>query len=206
MDVEVVVARYCEPLDWLRQLPKAWRVTVYDKSQGGPRDRVANGREYGPNGPDAAPLWPGSIPLPNVGGEAHSYLTHICTRWESLAERTVFVQGDPLEHYPKLVKELPAAVRQEWYQFGPDMECDRLGHPHHPGLTQLADMADVFHVELPEVVRFKPWALFMASPARIRRVPVEQWGRARGLVVSKAENCAMERLWQTLLGGADADT
>jgi len=43
------------------------------------------------------------IKLPNVGREAETYLNHIVTRWDSLAERTVFLQADvhnPREFYP----------------------------------------------------------------------------------------------------------
>ncbi|RYO48497.1 hypothetical protein AA0113_g9937 [Alternaria arborescens] len=43
------------------------------------------------------------IKLPNVGREAETYLNHIVNRWDSLAERTVFLQADvhnPREFYP----------------------------------------------------------------------------------------------------------
>ncbi|KAF1835383.1 hypothetical protein BDW02DRAFT_496193 [Decorospora gaudefroyi] len=43
------------------------------------------------------------IKLPNVGREAETYLNHIVTRWDRLAERTVFLQADvhnPREFYP----------------------------------------------------------------------------------------------------------
>ena len=32
MSLELVVARYQEELNWLRRVPKTWRITVYDKS------------------------------------------------------------------------------------------------------------------------------------------------------------------------------
>ncbi len=43
------------------------------------------------------------IKLPNIGREAETYLNHIVNRWDSLAERTVFLQADvhnPREFYP----------------------------------------------------------------------------------------------------------
>lgn len=43
------------------------------------------------------------VKIPNVGREAETYLNHIVTRWDSLAERTVFLQADvhnPREFYP----------------------------------------------------------------------------------------------------------
>jgi hypothetical protein len=43
------------------------------------------------------------IKLPNVGREAETYLNHIVNRWDSLADRTIFLQADvhnPREFYP----------------------------------------------------------------------------------------------------------
>jgi hypothetical protein len=43
------------------------------------------------------------IKLPNVGREAETYLNHIINHWDSLAERTIFLQADvhnPREFYP----------------------------------------------------------------------------------------------------------
>lgn len=75
---ELVVARYAEPLNWLRNVPDAIRKTVYDKHPTDP--------------------YPGAIRLPNVGREAHTYLTHLVARYDSLAEYTVFCQGKPFDH------------------------------------------------------------------------------------------------------------
>lgn len=78
---ELVIARYREPLDWLRRVPPGWRITIYNKG-------------------DPFPL--PSIPLPNLGREAHAYLYHLVTRRDSLARQTVFVQGHPFDHVPDL--------------------------------------------------------------------------------------------------------
>lgn len=73
-DVELVVS-YCRHAPtWihneaLRWLPRSTRVTVYSKC-----DKV----------------FPGSIPIPNVGLEAHTFLFHIVTRYDSLADITIF--------------------------------------------------------------------------------------------------------------------
>lgn len=76
--LELVVARYTEPLNWLRNVPTSVRITVYDKHPTEPH--------------------PGSVRLPNVGREAHTYLTHLATRYDSLSECTVFCQGKPFDH------------------------------------------------------------------------------------------------------------
>ena len=75
--IELVVARYQENLNWLRRVPRALRITVYDKS--------------------TAPV-PDAIALPNIGREAHTYLHHIVTRYDTLCDFTVFCQGKPFDH------------------------------------------------------------------------------------------------------------
>ena len=89
---EIVVARYTEPMEWARKYQDV--VTVYEKHEGG----------------DAAtePIEDGLVPcsrrerLPNVGREAHTYLHHIITNYDSLARNTLFTQCGIEEHdaYP----------------------------------------------------------------------------------------------------------
>ena len=89
MNLELVVARHRENLNWLRRVPKKFRVTIYDK--GGHHDA--------------------KHPLPNVGREAHTYLHHIVTRYDDLAELTVFAQGKPFDHvstFHAILRELAA--------------------------------------------------------------------------------------------------
>ena len=78
--MEFVIARYTENLAWLDKVldPEQRKmVTIYNK---GPEDI------------------PGSIRLPNVGREAHTYLTHIINNYDTLAEKVVFLQGYPFDH------------------------------------------------------------------------------------------------------------
>lgn len=77
--LELVVARYNEPLNWLGNIPKTIRATVYDKSE-------------------QAFTSAGAIVLPNVGREAHTYLHHLVSRYDSLSEYTIFCQGKPFDH------------------------------------------------------------------------------------------------------------
>lgn len=199
MIIDVVVARYCEDVAWTEQLSPDWRVLVYDKSQGGPRQRLATD----PDGPHEAPLWAGSIPLANVGGEGHTYLTHIVTRWDELADTTLFLQGRPFDHVPQLIEHAPVVVEDSpsFYQWGYFLSCTPDGWPHHPGLTELAEMFAVFYPDtpMPKMLTFRPWALFVASRERIQRIPLTTWQRAQQQVQTKPYNCAMERLWGLLL-------
>ncbi|GAB3712679.1 hypothetical protein GCM10027592_51330 [Spirosoma flavus] len=88
--LELVVAHYTENLNWLGNLPRGLAVAVYDKS---PTDTYLGG-----------------IALPNIGREAHTYLHHIVSRYDSLAEWTIFCQGKPFDHAYDFKKSLRAFV------------------------------------------------------------------------------------------------
>ena len=79
--VEVVVARYREDASWA----SAYNATVYSKSDDVPEwgHRIARWRR-----------------LPNVGRESHTILHHLSDRYDTLADWTVFMQGDPFDHMP----------------------------------------------------------------------------------------------------------
>ncbi|GAB3985816.1 hypothetical protein GCM10028807_01890 [Spirosoma daeguense] len=89
--LELVVAHYTENLNWLGNLPAGLTITVYDKSP----DHSAG---------DTA------ISLPNIGREAHTYLHHIVSRYDSLAQWTIFCQGKPFDHAYDFKKLLRAFV------------------------------------------------------------------------------------------------
>lgn len=72
---EIVVARFNEDISWIDRHRGDYDITVYNK---------------GPNEIQ------GSIKLPNVGNESHTYLWHIVNRYDSLAPRTVFVMGSAI--------------------------------------------------------------------------------------------------------------
>jgi len=76
---QIVVARYNENLDWL--LPFKDISIIYNK---GNNDITLNRFN--------------SITLPNFGRESHTYLYHIITNYDSLADKTIFFQGKINDH------------------------------------------------------------------------------------------------------------
>lgn len=82
--IEIVVARYNENLDWLKLLPKNFKITVYNK---------------GLDDIDVP-----SIKLPNVGRESHTYLQHIISNYDNLSDKTIFCQGDSIFHNPDFIE------------------------------------------------------------------------------------------------------
>jgi hypothetical protein len=71
----MVVAKYHENIDWLDNVN--FSKIIYNKSSN---------------------LDPTYVNLDNVGLEAHTYLHHIITRWDDLADFTIFTQADPFCH------------------------------------------------------------------------------------------------------------
>ena len=123
----LVVARYREDLGWLREV--GLPCVVYNK-----------GPEL-----DPADLPPGTevVALPNVGREAHTYLTHIIAHYGRLPRHTAFLQGNPFAHLapPEEPRVTPAGLRARllelaalntpfaglaWFR----LRCDGLGRPH----------------------------------------------------------------------------
>ncbi len=78
--VQLVIAHYNENLDWL--VPFAEESIIYTK---------------GP-GKATAPFAGRTVPLPNIGREGHTYLHHIITAYDDLAEVSVFLQGRIDDH------------------------------------------------------------------------------------------------------------
>uniref|UniRef100_A0A6C0L5X8 Uncharacterized protein n=1 Tax=viral metagenome TaxID=1070528 RepID=A0A6C0L5X8_9ZZZZ len=79
--MEIVIARYNEPVEWTRK----FSVTIYNKGPPTPYE---------------------TIPLPNVGREGHTYYTHIYNNYYTLADTTVFLQGNPFDHSPNILEKL----------------------------------------------------------------------------------------------------
>jgi len=80
LKVELVVSRYNEPLDWLKDYPfKEYDVIIYNK---GPNVNFTQ-----------TPNITNTITLKNVGRCDHTYLYHIVNNYDNLADITVFLPG-----------------------------------------------------------------------------------------------------------------
>lgn len=102
MKIQIVIAKYKEPIDWVRRLSRDYSPIVYDKS----RKNLH---------------WPGRFPirnLENVGREAHSYLYYMLHDYvPGQFDRIVFTQADPFEHSPDFLKLLDRS--SEWKDIQP---------------------------------------------------------------------------------------
>ena len=79
-DIEIVVSRYNESLDWIKDNPfNEYNMVVYNK---GPNDNFEKTQNIMK-----------TVPLENVGRCDHTYLYHIVNNYDNLAEITVFLPG-----------------------------------------------------------------------------------------------------------------
>ena len=202
--IQLVVARYTEDLSWLRKRPANLTVTVYDKSPD------ASGGEQ-------------AILLPNVGREAHTYLHHIISRYDSLAEWTVFCQGKPFDHAYDFKKKLREYAIDPTI-IGPfrwlghlidtdDSRGERLFRPWSKnedgrGLDLRGFHQALFDTDGPEHYTFVLGAQFAVRRDVIHQRPLTFYERALAVAITfpDAAHC-FERSWDRIFGvvGIDAD-
>lgn len=192
-DLEVVVCRCGEDLGWLRNLPPAARVTVYEKT------------------PPPAPPWPDSCALPNLGREAHAWLHHLTHRYDSLAAWTVFAQGHPFDHAPDMHSVIRRLASGEappegflWLGFLWETDDPR-GRPtfvhwtKNPGRREL-DLEGFFQAlwqeGAPDRIRYVGGGQFALSREVAQRRPVAFYRQALELAVNFPDAAhAFERTW-----------
>jgi hypothetical protein len=81
--MQLVVSRYNENVDWTKDLKN---VIIYNKGD---------------------PLgFKNEIPLKNVGREGHTYYYHIYENYDNLDDYVIFLQGNPFDHSPNILKNL----------------------------------------------------------------------------------------------------
>ncbi|MEW6217998.1 MAG: DUF3431 domain-containing protein [Thermodesulfobacteriota bacterium] len=197
--LELVVAHFQEDLRWLRRVPKGLAISVYHKG----------GRAL-----------PGAVVLPNVGREAHTYLHHIVSRYDSLAEVTVFAQGHPFDHvhdFHPFLRRLAAGEEEvedfRWLGFVLDWDDSRgerlfqgwSKNPERRPLPMALFWERLGEGPRPEVFVFYPGAHFAVTRQQALARPRHLYERALTLSAElpDAAHC-FERCWDHLFGVAGA--
>ena len=207
-EIEVVVARYRERVEWTNNVPRGMRITIYDK--GGDLD-------------------PATVPrarvesLPNVGYEAHTYLHHLVARYDTLAPLTVFCQGHPFDHAHDLHRTLRRLATGEqtieefqWLGFiidSDDPEGERLFVPWYKNTAGRRLELDrfcrtLFGAPAAPWTHFYVGAQFALSRGRARCRERAFYERARELAVHFPDGGAcFERVWDRVFDvvGVDAE-
>lgn len=198
------MSRFKENGDWIADLAaQGARVTIYDKGKLGYTglDRAAGSNIQ-------------IVSLPNIGREADSYLTHICERYNTLSDTTVFLQADPWPH----LKGVPVHHRNCQTMIGLAEECRNaniskplgdknvLNEASPPPFHMRVDVSNAAHKILGEVDRrpayiFSAGAQYVVKKDDILAHPVRFWEKVREMLSTDEVNAwEIERLWMYLFG------
>lgn len=147
--VDIVVAKYKEDISWVNNFNNC-RIFVYDKS-----DEQNN-----------------FIKLPNVGREAHTYLTHIINNYDNLSDYICFLQGNPFDGSKGHLNKDRSFIENfnqdvDFYPLSYTLKCDLNGNPHHPNLQIRELIFDQFFMGCPYEVIFVVGAQFLVNKKAI---------------------------------------
>jgi hypothetical protein len=197
--IQLIVAHYREDLSWLNNIPESVDAIVYSKSDSPP---------------------PGALPLPNIGREAHAYMTHIVNHYDSIKdnEKTlwVFAQGHPFDHCHDFHKQLSQLAdpfsqrpRFAWLGFIIDTDDKRGRRLHVPwSKNPQGRELDMEHCHRklfgdpgPEWYRFVVGAQFVISPELILQRPKSFYECALSLTETYEDaSYCFERIWDKIFG------
>lgn len=160
-DLEIVVARFDEDLKWLNDY-KSY-CTIYNKGKHIEEECVT---------------------LNNIGREGHTFIHHIVKNYESLADYTMFLQGNPINpHSPNLLSRLNHFI--ETQEPLPDFtwiserivesDFEYIREPYHAGFPNIKfAFEQIFKSQKPpKTFTFGAGAQFMVSKDLIRQRPKE---------------------------------
>jgi len=172
---ELVIAKYKEDVEWARSVPDDWDITVYDKE----------------------------VDVPNIGRDSHTFLYHICLRYHSLADLTVFSQGRYDDHCEDLIGRMKLLKHGEGYTH----LSDRIFHVAadgnnfwEPNVEKISGYQETFG--LPNERLTFPYGAFLAvDKENVLKRPLNFYLNLLTLVSNKGQNAAMmEYFWHQVLG------
>lgn len=148
-NLEVVVARYNENVDWVRDLN--YSTTVYNKYKEDNELFVNN--------------------LPNVGREGHTFFYHIVNNYDNLADYIAFVQGNPFDHCRNIINEInDFDFKKEFVPLGNVVELT-MEHESINQQVQSFSKLNGFNITYP--IYLVPGAQYIISKRLIRKNPKE---------------------------------
>jgi len=109
-DILFVVSRYNEDINWVKKI--SYKYVLYNK---GPDDILSDIKYK---------------KLPNVGREAHTYLTYLVDNYNSLPDYVGFLQGDPFPHSIFMGHRLSKFKGEDFYPLCPNTKYKEDARPY----------------------------------------------------------------------------
>ena len=157
--MKIIVARYNENIEWTKQFPN---VIIYNKGLKLNEDY----EEYF---------------LENVGREGHTYYKYIYDNYDNLDDYTIFLQGNPFDHSPKIIKNIKKIINIKNnnklninFNFLTKrvLNCNLSGCSHHHGLPLIDVYEKLFNVKKDNMdFIFGAGAQFIVSKKQILQRP-----------------------------------
>ena len=205
VSVELIIARHEEDLRWVRRVPASIRITIYNKGTNLALPlEIARREGLSVNA------------LPNLGREAHTYLTHLSERYEEVAPVTIFCQGHPFDHAPDFHARLRGVSEGSespdpflWYGFleeTDDPRGKRLFVPWSKNPERKELKTGRLHEELfggttPDFFHFRGGAQFAVTREAVHRRDRDFYLRALDLSVKiPLAAHSYERIWDRIFG------
>jgi len=150
----------------------------------------------------------GTISLPNLGREGHTYIYHILSNYENLDDYTVFLQGNPFDHSQDLFYKLKEF---EELQNKPDffhlckeiLMDDGKGKPNHwVDIPVSYYYNDLFKIPRTEFI-YGSGAQFIVSKERILSRPKSFYSNIMKHLethINPTSVYCYERMWQYIFG------
>ena len=152
---DFVVARYNEDASWIYRVGLHWqdRIFIYNKGQD-----MGWGEEH----------------LENIGREGHTFVYHIIKNYYDLRKRTVFFQGDPLDHLKD--HHIEAELGKAMIAKPPfSLLCGACCLENNRDCIQ-DTLAELFPINFrPARIFFGPGGMFTATDEAIHARPIKFW-------------------------------
>lgn len=172
MKKALIIARYKEDTNWMKQTPDGWKKYVIEKG----------------------------FHMPNYGREPLSYLWWIKHHYDNLPDTMVFVQGNPFDHVPDLLDKLGVLDIKGFEWLGKDtFVCDQKGRSHDSLPMMPWVWGEVFNCPMPEKFTFKRGCHFAVTKDVIVSRPY-WWYEKLYQIIEHDEKSAWvyERIWNHL--------
>jgi len=189
LSIDIVVAVYNENIDWIANHNLQGHVILYVKKDSRPIHDIGYKK---------------IVRLPNVGREGHTYLHHILENYDSLADVTFFLQGDPFDHGKRTLRFLKNPAMGAG-----DISCLANGHtdchnficPLHPEIAPTTKhICQEMFIDHNGYNRYGPGALLRVSRDTIQCRSTSFYRRLIQFLdydVNPIEGFSMERLWSS---------